>query len=214
MMPKARALFEALFAQGPIAGVLEAGPGLAKSFQAFGQKILLLDSRSFRSPLGTKGGTHWGKDQEQWLRTNVMQSQTPTWIANGTTFFGAYHGGESVELNHPKSLSRLVEAVKQASQPVIFVAGDKHYSEIQRLESSLLGYETFEVTSSGIHSTVKDPKRRTDDQASRRIAHETANNFILADTWATPKMLRADLVSVGENSKVYFRHRIVVTNEH
>ncbi len=210
LLSQAQNFFRASFAQDSIVGVLESGPGIASTYSIFGQLFLLLDSRSFRAP-SKSGGGQWGRDQEDWMQSKLISSKQPAWIANGSTFFGGYDFATSTEADHPESLASLVKIVSNRPAPSILVAGDKHYSEIQKLELQLLGYETFEVTSSGIHSGVHMARRRRDIHRTRRIAHENKHNFILAETTVSTGGIKGTLVGYGANSHIYFQLPFEVT---
>ncbi len=132
---------------------LQRGPGVSSAVQFRGQNLLLLDDRSFRMPSGHQGiHAHWGEEQENWAMNLVRRHPSASWLMNGSQFFPSVIWKESVSRNHPKQLESLVNQLRQIGRPVVFASGDVHYSEISRLEPELLGYETFEITSSSIHS--------------------------------------------------------------
>lgn len=141
------------FPQDPaVSSALTAGPGVASLFKAFGQNFFLLDNRSFRSGDGEGKPQHWGLEQKEWLRREALASDCPTWLMNGSQFFGAYLRGESVEGQHPESLARLGQILRDLPQVAVLVSGDIHFSEYMKIEKSWAGYETFEITSSSLGS--------------------------------------------------------------
>ncbi len=210
LMPEARKIFETAFPQRPIAGVLKRGPGLSLSYSAFEQSFLLLDGRSFRSAPESKGSM-WGKAQESWLEQESYMTDKPVWIGNGTTFFTGYSRAESVEGDYPESLSWLRNLLSKRRHPALLVAGDRHYSEIQRLEPHLLGYESFEITSSGLHSSFRFTHDvRTDANRNRRVAYTSSHNFVLAETSTMQGKLSANLIGYGNNSRELFRVPLIL----
>lgn len=134
----------------------QAGPGASSMLKAFGLRIALLDDRSFRSPTSEsqfepEKQTHFGSEQEDWLFSQKDPTSL-TLLISGDQWFGAYHRFESYERNHPKSLEKFLSRLKHFVDPAVFISGDRHLSEVMRIEPRLLGYETFEITSSAIHS--------------------------------------------------------------
>lgn len=141
---------EAFFAQTPSPAFPEftTGPGVSSRLDAFGYRFLLLDDRSFR------GETHFGAEQERWLFEQAKASRTPVWLISGDQWFGAYHRFESYEGRQPASFKRFLHTLRKVPQPILFMSGDRHLSEVMRIEKTVLGYETYEVTSSALHSRM------------------------------------------------------------
>jgi alkaline phosphatase D len=149
---ESRKIFQAFFGSADYPGVFDRGPGVASRLNAFGQRFFFLDNRTFRSPAGDRGGqTHFGVDQESWLFTDLFTS-TPVWLISGDQFFGAYHKYESYEGRHPESFTRFIRRLKSQSSPVVFLSGDRHLAELMEIPADVLGYRTYEITSSSIHS--------------------------------------------------------------
>src|SRR5690606_32127208 len=94
-------------------------------------------------------------DQQAWLFTELAGS-TPTWLISGDQFFGGYHAYESYEGRHPRSFQAFLRRLKSQSAPVVFLSGDRHLAEIMEIPESLLGFRTFEITTSPIHAKVYD----------------------------------------------------------
>src|SRR6185369_14543606 len=123
-------------------------------------RFYLMDDRTFRQP--NKNQTtaepygHWGQPQHEWLLNNLTQNETPTWIINGNQFFNgvALSYKEAFEQNHPAEFVTFIDNLKAVKAPVVFASGDVHLSEIMRIPKERIGYETFEVTSSSMHSFV------------------------------------------------------------
>ncbi len=134
------------------------GPGASSMLNAFGLRFALLDDRSFRSPSSESAEqpgkqTHFGAEQEEWLFAQ-KEPTALTLLISGDQWFGAYHRFESYEGNHPKSFEKFLTRLKRFSDPVLFISGDRHLSEVMKIEPRQLGYETFEITSSAIHSNT------------------------------------------------------------
>jgi alkaline phosphatase D len=146
---EARKAFSAFFAQNTAQDYPEysKGPGIAALWKAFGINFLLLDNRSFRSE-----STHFGLEQESWLVKSLKTSQKPFWLISGDQWFGGYHRFESYEGNHNASFKSLLSQIKESKAYVFFLSGDRHLSEVMKIEPDILGYETYEFTSSPMHA--------------------------------------------------------------
>ncbi len=160
--------FNAFFSQDSVKGVYDLGPGVSSTLRVFGQVFYLLDDRSFRTP-DHKGGpeqTQLGVAQENWLLENLVSTRHPSWLINGGQWFGGYHQFESFEGDHPENFKIFMNRLKSAVAPVIFISGDRHLAELMKIEKEVLGYETYEFTTSAIHANVypstwdKTPNRR------------------------------------------------------
>jgi alkaline phosphatase D len=141
--------FEAYFAQNKTADFpeYEKGPGISAAWNSFGLSFLLLDNRSFRTD-----STHFGKPQEDWVISRLKRTQNPAWLVSGDQWFGGYHRFESYEGNHKDSFKEFLSSLKDTKANVVFLSGDRHLSEIMKIEPELLGYETYEFTSSPMHA--------------------------------------------------------------
>lgn len=153
-----RAVFFSFFPQENAVGTFHRGPGVASSLRAFGLRFFLMDDRSFRSPnhLKVADQTHWGAGQESWLWAELKQSQEPVLLMDGDQFFGGYQRFESYQGDHPENFGKMLKKLRHYRHPVLFVSGDRHLAEITKVSRKYLGYKTYELTTSGIHTTV-DP---------------------------------------------------------
>ncbi len=178
-----RELFNRFWGKNEIS-IRRNGFGVGTEIELFGQRFFMLDDRSFRDPSGTRNGRHLGSEQTAWLLDRVGVSDRPAWLMNGSQFFGGYLGKESFEADHAGDFKDVLQNLSKLPAPVAFVSGDVHFSEIMRIEQSLLGYETFEFTSSSIHSSntfAGFPGSRN----PRRIHFEREHNFLLFDVDTT-----------------------------
>jgi alkaline phosphatase D len=191
-------IFGAFFGGPSIPGVIDKQKqGVYFSFNGFGQKFLLMDNRYFREPDPQKPYGHWGQEQHQWFRQQLQKSKSPVWLANGGQFFtkATYviqkknqkkQINESFVDDHPVHYRALLQDIRSASSPVTFLSGDIHYSEIAKIEENLLGYTTYEITSSPIHSHIfrsSGPKEDWLDNP-RRIRSVKEHNFLLVNSQA------------------------------
>ena len=159
--------------------VLVKGPGISQIFTAFGQRFFMMDSRYYRSPREQQDyPVQWGTLQETFLFENLAKSKSPAWIMNGSQFFGGYLKKDAFEFWHQDNFNYVCRELAKQEAPVVFASGDVHFTEYMRIEPQVLGYETFEITSSAIHSTTI-PFNHLRKKNPRRIDANSANQFTL-----------------------------------
>jgi alkaline phosphatase D len=155
----------------------EFGPGLSHSLKVAGQEFYFLDNRFFRSP--SKKGSHFGEEQLEWFFDNVSKSDKPLWIISGDQFFGGYHPYESLEGSHPKEFKRFMERMKSVKRNFIFASGDRHLVEIMKIPKLEVGLDTYELTSSGIHSKVFEGSLERNPNKRRIDGRDGIENFMI-----------------------------------
>jgi hypothetical protein len=198
-----RQMFEAMFGSQSESGLVR-GPSLAQEASLFGQKFYLMDDRFYRTQ-NISNGSHWGEEQEEWLFSRMQNSTDPVFLMNGSQYFGGYSGYESFEKEHPEQFARVQKRLAAQAAPILFVSGDRHFSEAMKVEKNILGYETLELTSSSLHSygSSELPKALN----PRRFLATPEYNFILVDSSAEPGILNLDIKSLGLGGRVLFSHR-------
>lgn len=144
-------VYQRFFPRHPLNGNYSIGPGMAALFEAFGQRFVLLDSRAFRSNDGVTPEKHFGQTQEDWLFNILNAKAMPTWLMSGDQFFGAYSKFDSYEGTHPAAFKNFLERLSKQPSPVMFVSGDRHLTELMKIDAKEFGQDTFELTASGIH---------------------------------------------------------------
>lgn len=139
------------------------GPGVTSRLALGNFRFHIMDSRTFRVPKvqgeEDRPSGHWGAEQESWLFEGLKENG-PLFhlIVNGDQFFGGYSPHfESFEADHPQALQGVLAKIKGSGARVMFLTGDRHFMELQAIEPSILGYPTFEMTSSAIHARVFPP---------------------------------------------------------
>lgn len=181
------------------------------SFTGFKQKMLFIDDRYFRQPnkeqqVSEKYG-HWGEKQHNWILANLNEANIPVWIFNGNQVFSGKDltFKESMQTNHPEHFAVFLEDLKKAKSPVIFGSGDIHFSEIMQIPASRLGYETFEVTSSSMHSYTGEGWEN-----SLRLPGAFTNefNFMLISSKYENSVLTAEVEAWGLADTPYFKKKI------
>lgn len=191
--------FMAMFGSEPTRGMAYSA---GRSFRADfgGVRFLMLDGRSSKAK-----DQVFSRADELWIESEVNQAPGPVILVNGTQFFGAYLSiAESVEKNAPAQLERLVKNLSLASVPVLFASGDIHFSEVMAIEPELLGYSTFEITSSAIHSrSIPGMQYRSHNR--RRLVSTSRYNHVSMEMLSPSKTeLSFELECLGANGDSIF----------
>ncbi|KHD87537.1 MAG: hypothetical protein OM95_13930 [Bdellovibrio sp. ArHS] len=185
--------------------ILEKGPGIASALKFSNQTIVLLDDRSFRLRRGSKERYgHWGLEQENWVLKKIRENAGPTWLMNGSQFFPNVPWKESLSGDHPENFKGFLEELKQTPRKVIFASGDVHYSEISKIEKEALGYETYELTSSSIHSR-NIPGSPDIIPNNRRIAGNGQRNYLLVNSTPQEQGCAVTVTSYGVTGEARFQ---------
>lgn len=175
--------------------------GIYQDFTAFGQKFYLMDCRYFRSP-----DTHYGANQEEMLFDSLNVNEQPSWLMNGSQFFGGYLKKESYEYMQNASFKKFCQQLSTVRAPVCFVSGDIHFSELMQIEPEILGYQTYELTSSSIHSFTflqhhnfkKNPRRMKKCGTSK-------HNFLIVTIDNATDKFKFKVASQGDEKEIYFQ---------
>jgi hypothetical protein len=140
---------------------------------------------------------------------NLTQSATPAWVINGNQMFSGKGLGmkEAFEENHPRHFVKFINDLKDIKAPVIFGSGDVHFSEIMRVPRERIGYETYELSSSSMHSYVGDG---WDNPMRLPGAVSLEFNFMLIRSHVEDGALDVDVQSVGLAPTPYFEQHLKV----
>lgn len=127
-------------------------------------QIILLDTRYFRSPL-TKGdkrvGGSWtpdtdpsktilGQEQWKWLEDQLRQPAKVRIIVSSIQFV-AEDAGQEAWANLPLERQRMIQLLRKTNaEGVVFVSGDRHWSELSALQGQL-NYPLFDLTCSSLN---------------------------------------------------------------
>lgn len=97
---------------------------------------MLTDGRYFRQPTGSEMNfAHWGEKQEKWL-FQLLETPLPTWIVNGSEFFGMRHEKESFSRDHAVNFEKVLNKFAKSPSPVMLASGDIHMTEISKVNLS------------------------------------------------------------------------------
>lgn len=179
--------------------------GVGYVFEAFQQRFVFMDGRSFRTEpkfLGQKTESHLGEDQKQEI-LRIMSNAKPTWLIKGDQFFGGYHKFESYETNHPADFKSFLSELKNSKSKAFFVSGDRHLNELMQIKPEDLGYETYELTSSAIHASIfPDAWKKNPNPRQIKGASGTYNYSVIELNKINPWFMR--VTSYGPKMKVLY----------
>lgn len=202
-------VFNLFFAQKKNSA-LKKGPGISSVFEWADQRFLLLDGRSFRSPVGDKSEpAYFGDELEAWTLDQLNAANKPTWLISGTQWFGGYRSKEGFEFAHPELFRKFLNSVRTAVSKVLFVSGDIHMSEVMRVEREALDYTTYEITSSGMHSFTgfgfNDRKFNP-----RRLVSYNHKNFNMVEAKVEGERLVADVACLKATGRTAYSIKLEV----
>lgn len=143
---QANRTFSAFFGQAGDDFIFERGPGNSFKADLFGYSFVFLDGRNFR----INGSMMMSPEQFKWIEG--LQLLPHSFAITGSQFFGKYLKKDSFEGNFARNFEGLLNSIRKMNSRFSFISGDVHFSEVMRIEKEVLGYETFEITSSSIHS--------------------------------------------------------------
>lgn len=150
-------------------------------------QIILLDTRSFRSPL-TLGetpsvcpptgvianraptATLLGEAQWQWLGQQLDEDADLRLLVSSIQVLPEQHCFEKWA-NFPRERQRLFELIgERRAKGVVFLSGDRHLGEVSQLPSSAAGYPLYEITASGLNSAVGSNSAAAGEANPLRVA--------------------------------------------
>ncbi len=180
-------------------------------------QLLLLDTRSFRSPL-VKAPTNdacprkrWGRNEDPsatllgeaqwaWLTDRLAEPATLHLVVSSIQLIPEEHCWEKWA-NFPRERERLLALIAGASAPVLVLSGDRHLAEISRLQRPGWRYPLLELTSSGMNSA----RREGDPESNRHRALPgpvREDNFATVSLGGQPGELQVSLAIRGTDGRV------------
>ncbi len=211
---KAKEIFLGFFGGKNIEGVYKLeNESVYSSFEGFGQKFFFMDNRFFRQPnkeqTTAEKYAHWGEKQHLWLLEKLNATLKPSWIFNGNQIFSGIDLSfkESMQSNNPEHFKTLMEDLKNIKAPVLFASGDIHFSEIMSIPSDKIGYTTYEVTSSPMHSYTGTG---WDNPLRINGAYNKEFNFLMIKSTSSENKLNLKVESWGLQSTPYFSKQLEI----
>ena len=190
-------IFTTFFASNDTENFYMPNIGAASFFSIYGYNFFLLDDRTFRTPQGSSPEWHFGEAQSQWLLHNLVNKDY-AFLISGDQFFGGYIPKDSFQGSHPERFVDFLHELKSSNTKAVFLSGDRHFAEIMEIPVEVLGYSTYEFTSSPVHAIIH--RKRLPRRNPLRVAGEDPmDNFMLieASKLSTGLHLKATSYTVG-----------------
>lgn len=134
-------------------------PGVFGAFSWGDVDFFLLDNRTYRTSgkAPPEESRYLGDAQLQWLLDALSASRaTFKVIASGSQVISPYAYFESYA-QHPRELARLLEGLKAREiEGVLFLSGDRHHAELNKLHDDPNFYPLYDFTSSPLTSGLAD----------------------------------------------------------
>lgn len=178
-------------------------------------KVILLDGRYFRDPLKKENkvntpdptGDILGETQWQWLEKQLTRSDADIHLIGcGIQFLANDHKSEKWG-NFPTARQRFLDLIaKTKPKGAILMSGDRHIAEVSKVSVPGLGYDLYDITSSGIsHTTAKRP----DELNKLRVGNVVYDlNYALISIDWNRKPLTATVRINGDNQQTYLTQEI------
>jgi alkaline phosphatase D len=137
-------------------------PGTFSRFEWADTEFILLDDRYYRSPNFTNSDdpdkTMWGKEQFQWLKDVLLNSRAPFKVVmNGNQVLNPIVQHEGLA-RFKAEYAALMTFIKTNRIPgVLFVSGDRHMTELIRLDDDSF-YPLYDFTSSSLTAGLARPR--------------------------------------------------------
>lgn len=178
-----------------------------------GIRILVLDTRYFRSPLekdngpnrrykinDSKDATILGESQWKWLGGQLGTSQADfNLIVTSIQFLSREHGFETWG-NFPNEVEKLERIIGESgAKGVIFLSGDRHISEFSRVEIKGVPYPLLDFTSSGLTHSYSGYTFESNANRIGKVVSVPSFGVI----WLDLDKKKVHLKIMGENGKVF-----------
>lgn len=190
---------------------LKSGPGISKSFRLGKSLFLLLDGRSFRQkPQSHYQYSMFGKAQELWCYQQIKDEPVDTvFLINGSQWFPDTGVGESFNRDHNVNFLYFLNNLRGLRKKFIFLSGDVHFSEIIKVPTGILGYETFEITSSAMHS-LNMPGTPEYFNTKNRVFSTWKHNFKVLDILQNFNKTIVKTSCLGSENTLHYEHSFAI----
>ena len=188
----------------------------AHSYGPKGQrvKVILLDGRYFRDPLKKDGkanvpdpsGDVLGEAQWQWLEKELTNSDADLHIiGSGIQVLPEEHVYEKWA-NFPTARQRLLDLLGRTKPKGAFlISGDRHMAEVSKVNVPGLGYDLYDITSSGL-THVSAPHEEPNRHRVGKIVSELNYGLITID-WSRTRPVATVRIN-GDNQSTYLTQQI------
>jgi len=185
-----------LFWANPSYGVPAAPEGITTFFEWGDVEFFLLDDRTYRAPNKRKTGdrSFLGEAQLEWLIDALRSSRaTFKFVACGGQILSTSQGYENM-IGFPEEREKLLKRLEEEDiGGVVFLTGDRHFSEISRLRLGN-GRVVYDITSSPLTAKAFSEAETRDKNALRvEGTLTTQRNFILIQVVGPERSRRLEI---------------------
>ncbi len=203
------------FWANPSYGVPSAPEGITTFFEWGDAEFFLLDNRTYRAPNRRKTGdrSFLGEAQLEWLIDALRSSRaTFKFVVCGGQVLSTSQGYENM-IGYPEERERLLKRIEEEGiGGVIFLTGDRHFSEISRLRLGN-GQVLYDITSSPLTAKAF-AEAETRDKNTLRLEGTltTQRNFIVIEVKGPERNRRLE-VSCYNSQGVKLWERTIQASE-
>jgi phosphodiesterase/alkaline phosphatase D-like protein len=195
-------MFRTFFPVEELAPGFQPGPGMSFSLQAFDMQIIAFDQRSFATE-----DSLLGAEQMQWAAELIANGKSPVLIATPMLFWRYHVWGECFQRKAPEEMQTLLRLLRESKRPCLFLSGDVHYSQIEAVSPEILGFQTYELTSSALFSRPADRWGRR--RSLTQLSYCGEPNFLLLDRLrCLEKSMDLRVTCITQASTVQFRREL------
>ncbi len=193
--------------------------GNYQSFTWADAEFFLLDDRYFRTPPdasfpGEKKGAFLGEEQLEWLENSLKNSDASLkFIVCGSQVINPMNNKECMR-NYNYEYNRLMKNIADSkTKGVIFLSGDRHFSEIIK-DTSLAAYPVYDITCSPLTSGVFHPEKSKEGNNPMRIAGSlyASQNFALISVSGSGKDRILKIEWKNTLGESVFAHEILINS--
>ncbi len=200
-----------LFWANPSYGVPSAPEGITSFFEWGDADFFLLDGRTYRAPNKRITGTRtlFGEAQLEWLIDALKSSRaTFKFVASGSQILSTSEGFENL-ITFPAEREHLLKRIEEEGiSGVIFLTGDRHFSEISVLTLPN-GQKVYDITASPLTAS---PFREaaTRDRNSLRIPSTLTvqRNFLVLSVSGPERERKLQVSAYDAQGNLLWEHTI------
>lgn len=173
-------------------------------------KIILLDARFFRDSLKwtfdpktaqiNEEGTILGEEQWQWFEQQISDATVDLFIVgSGIQVLTENHRFEKWA-NFPKERKRMLDLITEKVEvPLLFLSGDRHISEVSKLDLEGYNFPLYDLTSSSLTNPWGEESPEANDLRVGNITYPA--NFAVMDVKWSGELPSISLKFVGQNNE-------------
>ena len=205
-----REAFDLFWANPPSAHPALA-PGIGTAFRYGDAEFFVLDDRTFRAPNNCRTcepKPYFGEAQVDWLVDQLAGSRAAfKFVMTGGQILNSAEVYETYAANHAEERERLLDRLaEEGVRNVVFLTGDRHHSELSRLERG--GVVLYDFTASPLTSGVNT---RSEDEPNE---HRVPGTWAAARGFGTvtltgPRLERTATLRLYDNTGAVLWERII-----